>query len=182
MAIYDKPVRLLMQDMVKEFGLKQGDTFFREQAFAWFHENYPKVKDGTIAAHLIRMSTNAPSRAYYLGKPPENDDLLYQIDSRTFRLYNSSTDPQPIYGIGAEATEEDDGVDEASNATEFAYEKDLQNFLAKNLATIEPGLQLYVEEGITGVEFPAGTRFIDILALDRENNYVVIELVFTQQA
>jgi len=35
---------------------------------------------------------------------------------------------------------------------------------------------LYEEEGISGVEFPVGGRFIDILAKDRQNNYVVIEL------
>ena len=41
---------------------------------------------------------------------------------------------------------------------------------------LEPGLRLYQEEGITGVEFPAGGRLIDILALDSQNNFVVIEL------
>jgi len=60
--------------------------------------------------------------------------------------------------------------------SEFAYERDLRNFLAKNLEIIEPGLRLYEEEGITGIEFPAGGRFIDILGTDRENRYVVIEL------
>ena len=60
---------------------------------------------------------------------------------------------------------------------EFAYEKDLQNFLAKNLDQIEPGLKLYEDgEGVNGVEFPVGNRFIDLLAVDIENNYVVIEL------
>ena len=35
---------------------------------------------------------------------------------------------------------------------------------------------LYHEEDVSGVEFPAGNRFIDILAVDSNNNYVVIEL------
>ena len=65
---------------------------------------------------------------------------------------------------------------EEENDNEFAYEKDLQNFLAKNLSLIEPGLSLYVEEEITGIEFPVGNRFIDILAIDSYNNYVVMEL------
>jgi RecB family endonuclease NucS len=38
------------------------------------------------------------------------------------------------------------------------------------------GLRLSDEEGITGVEFPVGGRFINILALDRNGRYVVIEL------
>lgn len=60
--------------------------------------------------------------------------------------------------------------------SEFAYEKDLQNFLVKNLDKIEEGLKLYDEGEINGVEFPAGNRRIDILAVDKENRLVVIEL------
>ncbi len=44
---------------------------------------------------------------------------------------------------------------------------------------IEPGLQLYKDEDdeeITGLEYPAGERFIDILATDKRKNYVVVEL------
>lgn len=40
----------------------------------------------------------------------------------------------------------------------------------------EPSLRLYTEEGITGVEFPVGGRFVDILAVDQTGAYVVIEL------
>jgi RecB family endonuclease NucS len=35
---------------------------------------------------------------------------------------------------------------------------------------------LYEEEGIKGIEFPVGGRFVDILALDAKGAYVVIEL------
>jgi hypothetical protein len=52
----------------------------------------------------------------------------------------------------------------------------LPNYLVKNLGLIEPGLRLYDEEGITGVEFPVGGRFIDILAIDKEGRYVIVEL------
>ena len=48
--------------------------------------------------------------------------------------------------------------------------------MAKNLTIIESGLRLYQDEGISGVEFPVGGRFIDILAIDKQNNYVVVEL------
>ena len=37
-------------------------------------------------------------------------------------------------------------------------------------------MHLFEEEGITGIEYPAGGRNIDILALDRNNDFVVIEL------
>ena len=37
-------------------------------------------------------------------------------------------------------------------------------------------MKLYDQHGITGVEYPVGGRRIDILAVDREDNLVVIEL------
>jgi hypothetical protein len=41
MALYDKPVRLLLRDMVKDRGLDLGQTFDRERAIEWFKERYP---------------------------------------------------------------------------------------------------------------------------------------------
>jgi hypothetical protein len=178
MALYDKPVRQLMHDMVIDLGLKKGEVLTKERVLAWFAKRYPKVKVSTIGAHLIRLSTNAPSRVHYSARPGE-DDLFYQLDGSRFRLYDAETDPPPIRegqerlvdDVGPTAAEE-----EAEPPSEFAYESDLRNFLAKNLGVLEPGLRLYEEEGITGIEFPAGGRFIDILAVDAEQNYVVIEL------
>ncbi len=179
MPIYDKPVRLLFRDMVEELGVKQDDVVTRDQVRLWFDERYPKVKEGTIAAHLLKMSINAPSRIHYNVDPEGNDDLLYQIDAQHFRLYDPKQDPQPIYERSLADEGETDQVEEIElleRVGEFAYEKDLQNFLSKNPSLIEPDLHLYEEEGITGLEFPVGNRRIDILALDRENGYVVIEL------
>ena len=67
-------------------------------------------------------------------------------------------------------------VEEIYETKEFAYERDLRNFLAKNLNTIESGMTLYEEGEKVGIEYNAGGRFIDILALDKNKNLVVIEL------
>ena len=53
---------------------------------------------------------------------------------------------------------------------------DLRDYLSKNLQLIEPGLRLYAEEGVSGIEFPAGGRYIAILAQDEAGAWVVIEL------
>jgi len=71
---------------------------------------------------------------------------------------------------------EESGEEESEDPSEFAYERDLQNFLAKNLSVIEPGLRLFHKGDDTGIEFPAGGRSIDILAIDTQNCFVVIEL------
>jgi hypothetical protein len=173
MALYDKPVRQLMKDMIVDLGITENQQFSKDQARAWFNVNYPKIKDGTISAHLLRLSVNAPSRIHYSAKPGE-DDVFFQLGSSQFRLYSPATDLSPIYkDVQLEQLPE---ATEVATLTEFAYEKDLQNYLAKNLNKIEPGLRLYEDEGIKGIEFPVGGRFIDILAIDKNNDYVVIEL------
>lgn len=179
MAIYNKPVRFLMKDMVNAFCLQDGQSFVKQQAIDWFSQHYPKIKKGTITAHLIRLSVNAPSRLHYSPKIGE-DDVFFQIDSNHFRLYNAKQDPSPIHEVTKNAKDKNAQVlEEDINteiSTEFAYESDLRDYLAKNLQVIESGLKLYEEEGITGVEFPVGGRFIDILAVDSNGNFVVIEL------
>ena len=178
MALYEKSVKLLFRDMVSDLSLQKGDILERDRINSWFKQKYPLIKPGTISAHLLKLSINAPSRIHYNVDQNGRDDLLYQIDSKKFRLYDPSSDPDPIYSKPKEdeITKGELKNSNEENGNEFAYEKDLQNFLAKNLSLIEPGLTLYMEEDITGIEFPVGNRFIDILAKDKENNYVVIEL------
>ncbi|MDR4498413.1 MAG: endonuclease NucS [Candidatus Scalindua sp.] len=158
MALYEKSVKLLFRDMIKDLDIQKGDVIEQDKINSWFNKKYPLIKPGTISAHLLKLSINAPSRIHYSVDPNGKDDLLFQIDSKKFRLYDQASDPDPIY-----LRQKED-------------EKDLQNFLAKNLSLIEPGLTLYMEEEISGIEFPVGNRFIDILAIDSNNNYVVIEL------
>ena len=166
-----------MREMASDLAPKADDVITRQAVLSWFHEHYPKIKEGTVTAHLIRLSTNAPSRLHFHGKAGE-EDLFFQIDGNRYRQYHPATDPPPIYE-GAPLTAllpVDSEADPTGSTAEFAYEADLRNFLAKNLFLIEPGLRLYEEEGISGIEFPVGGRFIDILALDANNNYIVIEL------
>ncbi len=189
MPLYDKPVRLLLRDMVSDLGILPGTTIDKRSVIAWFLQKYPKVKEGTISAHLVRLSTNNMNRLHYSPRPNGEDDLFFQLDPNHFRLFDQLHDPTPIIkGSGgtplaimedAEAFEEEANgpiATKSSQASEFAYERDLRNFLVKNLNLLETGIRLYEEEGITGVEFPAGGRFVDILAVDSNNNYVVIEL------
>jgi hypothetical protein len=69
-----------------------------------------------------------------------------------------------------------DTQDEAQDALEFALEAHLRDFLAKNLERVEPGLRLYSDDGKNGIEYQVNDGRIDLLAIDRDNKYVVIEL------
>jgi hypothetical protein len=179
MALYEKPVRQLMRDMVKELGLQPEQVIDRETIRNWFKTHYPLVTEGTVSGHLVRMSANVPARVHHTLKADGSDDLFFKLDARRFRLYDPKTDPAPITTtapIAEEVSTESVSDYDAGDASRFAYEHDLRDYLAKNLQLIEPGLKLYSEEGITGIEFPVGGRNIDILAVDQAGAYVVIEL------
>jgi endonuclease len=184
MSIYSKPVRLLLkEDFVPNQNITKGQVISKDQVISWFKSNYPKIKTGTITAHLLKMSVNAPTRIHYNANPNGEDDLLYKIDGSHFRLYEKESDPLPIYEKLLPETEKveqaetsDENDEEFSQTKGFAFESDLRDFLSQNLTLIESGLHLYEDEGIRGVEFPVGGRFIDLLAIDKHNNYVVIEL------
>ncbi len=187
MSIYARPTKSLMTDWVKEH-LKPGQTFTRSDVSRWFSEHYPNIKRTTVNMHVDGMSTNNPNRKHHPSiKPGSGHDLFYKLGPDQFRLWNQETDPLPLYkqnlikqAIGEEASvDAGEGSEEevAFEATrEFAFERDLRNYLVKNLGMIEPGLHLYDEEGITGIEFEVGGRFIDVLAVDKNGGYVVIEL------
>lgn len=124
---------------------------------------------------MLRFSTNSPSRPHYSPRPDE--ELLFQLDGGRFRRHDPANDPAPLDGRDAPVSPDDAEVgDVSAEPSQFAYESDLRDFLARNLSIVEPGMQLYEDEGITGVEFPVGERFADILAVDAQGHLVVIEL------
>lgn len=184
MPIYDVPVRELLRRFVTENHVQDGELIPKTKITNWFRVNYPKIKSSTVNAQTILMTTNAKARVYY-GADVRND-LFFQVDSGHLRIYRPDSDPAPIYAPGksqirsasvGQGPDEDDEDNDQVEKEEFAYEADLKNYLAANLSKIEAGLQLYDKiEGLSGIEFPVGGRFIDILATDKSNNFAVIEL------
>ena len=188
MPIYEKPTRELMHEFAAQ-RLKPGQVFARKDAVRWFADHYPDIKSNTVGMHVDGMSVNSPRRLHSPNiKPNAGWDLFFKLGPREFRLWDREKDPAPRYKADLEADNEK-GVPETGNNAEetteeddlgsrkFAFERDLQNYLAQNLGLLEPGLKLYEDEdgGFTGVEFPAGQRYIDILAVGTDAAYVVIE-------
>jgi hypothetical protein len=83
-----------------------------------------------------------------------------------------------FHGDQEGTTTEDEEDEIVTEENEFAYENDLRNYLVKNLSIIEKGLKIYEANGNTGEEFyvPGTSRRIDILAIDKNGKFVVIEL------
>jgi len=168
MPIYHKSTVELMKDYFQAIDLKDEKTFKRQDLYDWFAKSYGKIKRGTLYQQLVKISVNASSRKHHNPRSDGSDDILFQTGADAFRLYNKETD----------AKEPTEFLDEEESEQHFVLEKHLQEFLARNLSLIEPGLRLYEDEesGKNGMEYPADGRFIDILALDKDDNFVVIEL------
>jgi hypothetical protein len=164
-------------EMVNDLDISGHNIVSRNDIITWFKKHHQEVKKSTLNCQIILHSTNAHSRIHYGAK--QKHDLLFQISREQFRKYDMGNDPQPIYSETIGGVQQPKSVEDPDNAgTEFAYEKDLQQYLAKNLTLIKSGLTVYSDDelGTTGIEFPAGDRYIDILAVDAQSNYVVIEL------
>jgi endonuclease len=175
MSIYEKSTNQLLTEYV-EMNLKKAETIDKEQIISWFSNNYPKIKSNTVSCHIIKFTTNHKTRIHYNASP--KNDLLFQLPNKKLRLYDVEKDPKPIY---KDVEQGDDIIPITTQeiSSEFAYESHLRDYLKNNLNHIEQGLKLYKDEedeSITGVEYDAGGKRIDILAVDSNLNFVIIEL------
>ena len=99
---------------------------------------------------------------------------IKEADFRIKNVIDKGVDP--FLGTGG-GDDDGNGEDGFTDGDEFVYETQLREYLSNNIELIEKGLSLYEDsDGKTGVEFPIGTWNIDLLATDKDNNYVVIEL------
>jgi hypothetical protein len=149
-----------------------------------------QYKINTVQMHIESMSTNNPLRRHSPNAhPASGHDVFFKVGPGEFRLFIPGSDPAPLYKpdfdrmlLTTGLQQEDEEETEADEirlplaSSQFAYEADLKNYLAQNLQSIEPGLVLYEEEGVTGIEYSVGGRRIDILAVAKDGAYVVIEL------
>jgi endonuclease len=185
MAIYEKPTKTLMLEFVDQ-NLKPDQIFDKKQAVDWFKSHYPDIRPTTVQMHVEGMAINSTVRKHHPNiRPNSSHDLFFKVAPGKFRLWNKAIDGEPIYRdqtksfVAADRgeTEVSLDADETNEGShEFAFERDLRNYLSKNLASIEQGLKVYQDEEFSGIEFPVGGRFIDILAVDAHGDCVVVEL------
>src|SRR3954470_24276105 len=153
MPIYDRPTKSFMADWAKE-NLSPGETFKKAAPVQWFAKKYPKIKSNTVTMHVEGMAVNNPVRKHHPSiKPGSGYDLFYKLGPDQFRLWVPESDPAARYKDEFERQDSGDTENPAAEtepvtqaaveaAQEFAFEKDLRNYLVKNLALIEPGLRL----------------------------------------
>jgi hypothetical protein len=156
----------------------------------WILQRYPDTNLNTIQCQIIICTVNHPSRIHY----PENTkpraantkyDFLYRSGRGLLELFNPEKHGEwEIYEqengkLGVRKIDEEVQMleEEAQERTGFAAEYHLRDYLAQHLDVIESGLELYVDDqGKDGVEYRTEVGNIDILAVDKNGGFVVIEL------
>ena len=130
------------------------------------------VKCGYIIALFERQAIFEDFKAKHwpFGNTPagETKRLFYlRIKQQYDGSSSSGGDPEVL----PDETEDLEDTDQA-----FPLEAHLRDFLDRNPSCIEPGLKIYDADNRHGKEYAIEGGFIDLLAVDRDQRFVVIEL------
>lgn len=183
--------------MVKEASREINREMSNLEIRNWIHDKYGSAINTTSINCSITSSTvNSPSRIHYQENKKARvsnglHDFLYSISRGKIVPYDPTLHgnweiQQNADGEFSVRVIEDGIIDElfaeeiaVRESSLFALESHLRDYLAKNLSQInglENKLSLYTEENRDGVEYQTDVGPIDILALDNDGNFVVLEL------
>ena len=177
-------VLIMVKQAVEALGGKTTNLAVRD----WILKKYPGTNKSTIACQIMACTVNHPSRIHYMTsagprKADGPNDFLFRPATGELVWYD------PARHGAWEIAEREDGtlevkefgqtepVDKGQEQNGFAAEAHLRDYLARNLDVIETGLQLFVDEnGTAGVEYITDIGRIDLLAVDKKEGLLVIEL------
>jgi len=167
-----------LSQAIREIVTELGRVVSAREVIQIINERYPKKwKDSAIYAHLYGCSVNNPP-AYT--QHPSKPKFLFDHGRRRYGLYNSKKHGKwnRGYPVGEKPPTEEASEEIETEEMEifFGLERDLEEHIARNLDQLEEGLKLYSAEGISERQYNTDVGRIDILALDKEDNFVVIEL------
>lgn len=165
--------------------------FTRDQVYEALDHAYPDKpwKRNTIYLHLSGYSINNPIRRHH--PATEGKCFLFWDGDRTYRKWIPEQDgtwvlhEDGIHRVGEEgalehaaeqlAAETEDST--VAGPISLSIERDLEESLVQNLAMLESGLTLYRDGDMSGRQLDTGVvGVIDLLAFDKNGNFVVIEL------
>jgi hypothetical protein len=138
------------------------------------YRKYPNKpwKASSIRCHLIGLSVNHPSSKHY--PTLHRQACLFYLGEGRYKIYEPEKDNFDVPNENEDSLVDIDG-DDYIEAT-ISLEKDLEEYIIRDLNQIEKGLKLYTRGEVNGRQFNTEVVRIDILAVDKNNNLVVIEL------
>jgi len=165
-----------LHDLIRAVMTEAGGRLQRQQVISRVYQKYPNKpwKEKTIGQHLYAASVNRP--AAYINHP-RAPKYLFDLGETTYELYDLQKHGKWNNGYPeGKGPPEPVGDQQALVQASITLEKDLRDYIVQNLGQLEPGLTLYSQGGISGREFKTDVGKIDILATDKSNNFVAIEL------
>lgn len=156
-----------------ERGLEKDITAIRDMVIEWDLSYTSSLRRGYIIDLFEKHNVFEEFKSTYW--PYGNSAYGESKKRRYLRIKKQYVDFLSGRGPEMEGQAEEE-IEDQENDQQFAAEADLRDFLAKNPSCIEKGLSLYQSDGHSGIEFPIENGFIDILTIDQNQNYVVVEL------
>jgi len=161
---------------IKEVFKGKNQILTTKQIIDAVRKKYPdKWKEVTIRTHTMGCSVNHSSSKHY-----PFPKFLFTVSPGRVRLYDKEKDGEfeveYVHGRTKPPIEDEPLTEEDAVEVTLSLERDLQEYLSRDLAQLEPGLSLYTEDELTGREVSTEAGKIDILAKDERSNLVVIEL------
>ncbi len=164
---YHKSVYELVHEAAHVLG-RNGRVFSDVDVIKYIREKYPDCpySDSSFKLHLRGLSINN-KHAPILWPSLYKRAFLIQVSSNKFKLADSEEKKSDVL----EEESEDIGQEVEDIGYSLSLERDLEDYLSRNLDVVESGLKLIERQK----KLP-GVGRLDILARDREGNLVVIEL------
>ncbi len=162
-------------DAIREIVMQQPTRrFSKREIIDQINRKYHgRWKASTISTQIYACCANK-ARAYK--QFPSSPKFLFS-DRGFYQLYDDKIHgPLKAEYDNDEARQEIIEDEEALISASITLERDLEEYLVRNLEQLEEGLTLYSKESITGRQFKTDTGKIDILASDKAGNLVVLEL------
>ncbi len=155
-----------LTDVIREITKDWENEFTTDEVIRAINDIYPESwKDSSIRAHLVGLSVNHPSAHHY--PTLYRQAFLYNVGSGRYKLFDPEVDEVP---------EELGPPEEVGETTSISLERDIEEYLVRDLSRIEEGLKLFEDKGLTGRQYKIDKGYIDILAVDKNQKLVVIEI------
>ncbi|MFO7967797.1 MAG: endonuclease NucS [Archaeoglobaceae archaeon] len=156
-----------LTDVIREITNDWENEFTTDEVIRAIYDNYPEKpwKESSIRAHLVGLSVNHPSAHHY--PTLYRQAFLYNVGPGRYKLFDPEVDEVP---------EELEPTEEVEETASISLERDVEDYLVRDLSRIEEGLKLFEERGLTGRQYKIDKGYIDILAVDKNQNLVVIEI------